>query len=709
MTDSVNFIPNKDLKQGKRLGAGGFGIVYRGTWQGKDVAIKKLKMVQLSPALKKDFVNEVVAMARLKHARVIQLHGVCDDPGHYAMIMDFMPNGDLYGLLSNKSRELKWEMRWQLALDVAEGLAYLHRMQVLHRDMKSQNILLDKEMRAKITDFGLAKIRQKTKSIYTNTMKGSLPWMAPELFKRKIKVTKKADIYAYGMVMWEIASRRTPFAEDLQGRDPGILAIWVGQSERPEIPKDCPTKFAEAIKRCWRQDPDKRPPAHAVLKRLQHISPVKALDVKHTVLKSLEKVSIGNVQPTVSGKAEYDTAYALFAKSQYRNALPHFEKAASKGYPLAYMKLTEIYHFRLGKPINTKEADHWKAEVIKHLDWFKKEAKRSNAQALSDLGDWYSWGIGTQKDYKTANTYYKEAANQGHAEAQCSLADHYNHGLGLEKDEKTAFKYYKMAAEQNYANGHRMLAQCYEVGVGIEENALLAIKHYQLAAGLGDVDAQCRLGVLYYTGGGIEKDYKKAFDCFEMAAKQGFAKAQFNLGDCYGLGHGVEKNPKLSAEYVKKAADQGHELGQFLAGCNYVLGEGVKKDLHQAAKYLKMAAAQGNADAKQALEHLGTRYYKGEGVEKDFKIAADLGHAEAQYLIALRYLNGEGVEEDLETAFKYFKMAADQGLGKAQYELGMCYNWAIGVKEDDNMALKYLKMAAEQGNPSAIQALKNGL
>jgi len=154
---------------------------------------------------------------------------------------------------------------------MASGLAFLHQEHIVHRDIKSLNVLLDQSYRAKLTDFGLSKVKTETKSqsMATQTSKdavGTIAWMAPELFERRAIYTQKSDIYSLGITFWELASRKIPFAD---ASNPSLIPSWVSKGDREEIPKDCPQKLASLIAACWEGSPDKRPDADNVVTYLK--------------------------------------------------------------------------------------------------------------------------------------------------------------------------------------------------------------------------------------------------------------------------------------------------------------------------------------------------------------------------------------------------------------------------------------------------------
>ncbi len=200
-------IPKTKLTFGDHCGDGNFGDVYQGIWHHTalhttTVAIKQLKMKHMPTRIMEDFVKEVIVHAKLNHDKVVKLYGVTVEQP-YCMVMEYMANGTLRQYLDNtKPTSVQWSIRFGFAHNIADGLAYLHAQTpaIIHGDLKSLNILLDEHYQAKIGDFGLAKIKSETASQYYATTKasgggpkGSLLWMAPELFEQggKNKTSQK--------------------------------------------------------------------------------------------------------------------------------------------------------------------------------------------------------------------------------------------------------------------------------------------------------------------------------------------------------------------------------------------------------------------------------------------------------------------------------------------------------------------------------------
>jgi serine/threonine protein kinase len=196
-----------------KLGEGAFGTVFKGTLRsGRLVAIK---MLGNSKANGQDFISEVATIGRIHHVNVVQLIGYCVEGSKRALVYEFMPNGSLNTFIFSPevSIILSHDKMYDIALGVARGIEYLHQgcdMQILHFDIKPHNILLDENFTPKVSDFGLAKLYPVDESIVSLTAaRGTLGYMAPELFYKNIGgVSYKADVYSFGMLLMEIASRR---------------------------------------------------------------------------------------------------------------------------------------------------------------------------------------------------------------------------------------------------------------------------------------------------------------------------------------------------------------------------------------------------------------------------------------------------------------------------------------------------------------------
>ncbi|OMO94113.1 hypothetical protein CCACVL1_06162 [Corchorus capsularis] len=224
----------KDLQKAtknfsERLGRGGFGSVFKGTLpDGSLIAVKKLEGINQG---EKQFRTEVSIVGAINHVNLIRLRGFCSEGSRKLLVYDYMPNGSLDKHLFNAkgSGKLDWKTRYQIALGAARGLAYLHdkcRDSIIHCDIKPENILLDVDFCPKLADFGLAKLIGRDFSRVLTTIRGTLGYLAPEWISG-VAITPKADVYSYGMMLFEIVSGKRNFQNSNDGST--FFPTWAAQ------------------------------------------------------------------------------------------------------------------------------------------------------------------------------------------------------------------------------------------------------------------------------------------------------------------------------------------------------------------------------------------------------------------------------------------------------------------------------------------------
>nr|BAV91470.1 protein kinase superfamily protein [Freesia alba] len=215
---SVSGIPKysyKDLQKATSnfttvLGQGAFGPVYKAHMStGETVAVKVL--ATNSKQGEKEFQTEVILLGRLHHRNLVNLVGYCAEKGQHILIYVYMTNGSLASHLYNEKHEpLNWDLRINIALDVARGLEYLHDgavPPVIHRDIKSSNILLDRSMNARVADFGLS--REEMVNCHASNIRGTFGYLDPEYVSSR-SFTKKSDVYSFGVFLFELIAGRNP-------------------------------------------------------------------------------------------------------------------------------------------------------------------------------------------------------------------------------------------------------------------------------------------------------------------------------------------------------------------------------------------------------------------------------------------------------------------------------------------------------------------
>jgi serine/threonine protein kinase len=262
------------------VGEGGYATVYRGVFEGAQVACKVLHQrcanddadeAEANCAIATDFRRETWTMSKLSHPNVVRLLGVCRQP--LAFLMELMPDGDLRSYL-NRVRELTWEFRLQVALGIAYGLLHMHagQLPLCHLDLKSPNVLLcvheDGRVTAKLADFGVSRPLGLTTRLARWDQRDNCIWQAPEML-RQDAFDASSDIYSLGIILWELLTAELPFAE----------CSWMSEIEervlagdRPALPAqlgDAVPSFVSLMHRCWSGEPQKRPPASLCARALE--------------------------------------------------------------------------------------------------------------------------------------------------------------------------------------------------------------------------------------------------------------------------------------------------------------------------------------------------------------------------------------------------------------------------------------------------------
>ncbi|XP_060532516.1 mitogen-activated protein kinase kinase kinase 11 isoform X2 [Cylas formicarius] len=264
-----------ELKLEEVIGVGGFCKVYRGEWQGREVAVKAARQdadEDLTSTLE-NVVKEAKLFCLLRHENIVSLEGVCLQEPNLCLVLEYCRGGSLNRILAG--RKIRPDVLVDWAIQIARGMNYLHwhaPISLIHRDLKSSNVLLSEEIEhddllyktLKITDFGLAREVYKTTRM---SQAGTYAWMAPEVIKNST-FSKASDVWSYGVLLWELLTGEVPY----KGIDTLAVAYGVAVNKLTlPIPSTCPQPWRKLMEKCWASDPHRRPSFEHILEDLDEI------------------------------------------------------------------------------------------------------------------------------------------------------------------------------------------------------------------------------------------------------------------------------------------------------------------------------------------------------------------------------------------------------------------------------------------------------
>ncbi|KAJ3679897.1 hypothetical protein LUZ60_016175 [Juncus effusus] len=254
------------------LAQGAFGKIYEGCYNTEDVAIKLLQRLYQDEFDTKHLLiehqvdQEIKMMTKLNHQNISRFIGACKKKNVWCILTEHEKGGSVRQfLLRRKHESVPLKLAVTQALDIARGMTYVHEMGFIHRDLKSENLLISADKHVKISGFNVARIEVNPEGMTPET--GTYRWMAPEMIQHK-PYDKKVDVYSFGIVLWELVTGRVPF-ENMTAVQAAFAVVNKGA--RPIIPHDCNEMLSELMKRCWDVDPLERPCFDEIVKILEQV------------------------------------------------------------------------------------------------------------------------------------------------------------------------------------------------------------------------------------------------------------------------------------------------------------------------------------------------------------------------------------------------------------------------------------------------------
>eukprot|EP01132_Coremiostelium_polycephalum_P003313 gene3313-4152_t len=274
----VHWIPSADLEYIKRIGSGTYSKVYKGRYRDKFVAIKTMRGSNMTTEQIEGFKKECDVLSTIQSPFLISFYGSCIEESQLSMVVEYCSKGTLHKILNSPQLDFDWEKWFRWMTQVVEGVRYLHDMNppMVHRDLKTLNILVSSDWCAKLCDFGLTRTMTMTNVSTLGMLRGTMAYTAPEIYDGLLFNTK-SDVYSLGVIMWETVQRcltgtyLRPFHDYPISMDIQIIIMTSKNKIRPKINEQCPEELKSLITRCWDEIPDKRPNCEEILDTLHRM------------------------------------------------------------------------------------------------------------------------------------------------------------------------------------------------------------------------------------------------------------------------------------------------------------------------------------------------------------------------------------------------------------------------------------------------------
>ncbi|XP_046854313.1 serine/threonine-protein kinase A-Raf-like [Xenia sp. Carnegie-2017] len=294
-------IPEEEVEMGERIGSGSYGTVFKAQWHGT-VAVKRLNITEPTPAQLQAFKNEVAVLRKTRHINVLLFMGCISKPS-LAIVTQWCEGSTLYRHLHVNESKFEILQLLDIGRQIAQGMDYLHAKSIIHRDLKSNNIFLQEDLTVKIGDFGLATIKSRWSGQNFEQPSGSILWMAPEIIRMKDShpYSNKSDVYAYGIVLYELTSRTLPYS-NIGNKDQILYMVGRGflRVDLNKIRSDCPKSLKRLLMDCINFHRDERPLFQQILAEMD------------SLIQSLPKIHRSTSEPVSLNRTRFSSEDGVF-------------------------------------------------------------------------------------------------------------------------------------------------------------------------------------------------------------------------------------------------------------------------------------------------------------------------------------------------------------------------------------------------------------
>ncbi|KAF9290276.1 hypothetical protein BGZ68_007500 [Mortierella alpina] len=693
------------MKLGKKIASGAQAEIFKAQYGLDEVVVKRFLDSRHRTTKK-----EVEIIQQLRHKHIVQFYHVQQD----MIVMEYVEGGSLENIIMKDGLKT-WE---------ASSTAT-----------------------SRVPTFYSPSTRRPGSAIFGHAIEigeigqgGTLQWMAPELLQDTPQYSAKSDVYALGMVMWEMASGSTrPYREHTP--DGMIWCIMNGILE--EYPDNTPKDYADCIQMCWKQVPEERLAAVDVLpdvglspqeedgqelrsakdnaEKPYYINALKEILETPKAGSSMEMSEMEEMLPqelkdmfSLSDKkmldwfntpsGDYAYAAAMLAMGimhyhvkNYGEALNWYLAASEAGIAVAMLKISEMYQHGIG----VEQDDYEEAS------WYQKAVEAVEAQDRIN-NRFVHHDAGVSEHHRGTMEWFSDGKNDEAAAVKLGIGNSYFNGE-LRRDYNKALGWYHKASDSGSTEAMRSIGIMYRNGLGVDQDNGKAMEWWLKASDAGDASAMRNIGSMYYNGFGVDQDYGMAMECYLKASDASDFSAMRNIGAMYENGQGIHQDYGTAMEWYLKAYSAGSALVTYDIGVMYYQGHGVGRDYGGALEWFYKASDAGIAEG---MHGIGTIYSNGLGVEQDYYKgmewylqASDAGHAETMHNVGWLYHKGLGVDQDYCKAMEWFLKAGNAGHAASMRNIGVMYANGHGVEQDYQKAMEWYFKASDAGLAETMHSI----
>ena len=688
-------------------------------------------MKELKDARLTEDKREIQFCEGFRNANLTHFYGFVQENNKITcLIYEFLVNGTLKSYIKQNKNKVNELFSLDTMIRVFQGMNYLHSNQLIHRDLKSENILLDNNFVPFISDFPtirrpMSKEENDDNSEFTNDI-GSIIYVSPEQYNGDF-VSYPTDVYSFGILIYSLYEKNENtfekkfenkfifpemFNASTNTKTLQRLCIINDQKDRIKT-QNIQNMLLNEINLFLSKDKDLLNQMNDVNKDqiIQFIYDIYSFEkLKQEEIKMLNqniikcrnflysKISeshyertrfsitqlINDFQFLSNDKISYDIINEILYYYCYCSSFPENNIYSKAAYILAELYYDDKYGSR---------------NIPKSIHYLEIAANQNYLDAQVMLGNIFYEGKLVKRDINKALYYCILASNNNNITSQLTLGMIYLEGYLTPRDIDKSIHYFSLASDQNDQSAQLILGKIYFENKFIRRDIQKSIFYYSLAAKQNSIKAQNQLGHFLYEGKYIDRDIDKAIQYFTSAANQNDSDSQFMLGLIYSNGKYISCDIDKSIHYLTLSSNQNNLNAQFILGHLYYDGIHISRDIDKSIYYFSLAA---NQNCQQAQFMLGRIYYEGKYVSSDIKKSihflelAAVNDVRAQFLLGNIFYEGILVLRDIDKAIHYYSLAANQNLPKAQNILGIIYSEGKYVARNIDKALHYYSLAAGQ-------------